>query len=426
MKPAAWLTAVFPAMSLAIAACTPVSEPKMARSSLPRETQPGISGSSMEAFTSSNNAFAVELYGSLRDRPGNLVFSPYSLSAALAMAYAGARGETEAQMARTLHFDLPQAELHPAFNQLDLVLTSMDGSGPAPEGSLELRIANALWADEALSLLEDYLDVLARNYGSGIQRVDFRNSYEPARQQINTWVNRATEKRIENLVPKGAIDHSTRMVLVNAIYFYGDWQRQFDANDTRLVPFKRLDGSQVEASMMHAHLTGTAYVSGDGYQAVELPYQGGNAVMDIIVPDEDRFAEFEAQLEAVFLSRILGDLRPTDLQLGLPKFEFGASLDAGDQLSALGMPNALDPALADFSGMTGARDLYVSKVLQQAFVAVDERGTEAAAATAVIIAPTSIQVPQLQLIVNRPFIFAIRDVRSGQILFLGRVLDPTD
>jgi len=176
---------------------------------------------------------------------------------------------------------------------------------------------------------------------------------------------------------------------------------------------------------MHAFNSGISYVDGDGFQIVELPYQGGTAVMDIIVPDQGEFASIESELDGDKISVMLASLQPAALELGLPKFSFGASFDLGEQLAALGMPDAFDRDLADFSGMTGARDLYISKVLHQAFVAVDEKGTEAAAATAVIMGPTSAPMPQAQLIVDRPFVFAIRDLASGQILFLGRVLDPT-
>jgi len=411
--------------SLAISACRPVVSDQIVRSNVARAADPGLPGETILSLTDANNAFAFDLYRSLERQAGNLVFSPYSVSAALAMTYAGARGETESQMASALHFDLPQDQLHPAFNQLDLSLTRPGSPALPDEHPLQLRIANAVWIDQTLVLLDEFLDVIARNYGAGIHLADFLNAYETARREINAWVSDQTERRIDDLIPDGAVDSTTRMVLVNAIYFKGDWQRQFDANDTGDEAFHLLDGQEIRVQMMHALLSGAAYTAQDGYQAVELPYQGGSAVMDILVPDEGSFEVFERGFGPDSFTEIVGGLQPSSLQLGLPKFSFGAAFDMGEQLSALGMPNAFDPNRADFSGMTGGRDLYISKALHQAFVAVDEKGTEAAAATSIIMAPTSILLPDFSLIVDRPFIFIIRDLGTRQILFIGRVLDPT-
>jgi serpin B len=379
----------------------------------------------MEALAAGNNAFGLDLYHVLSQQAGNFVYSPYSLSSALAMTYAGARSETETQMAASMHFGLAQAKLHPAFNQLELALARMGKAAAADEHPLQLTIANAIWVDGRLDLLEEYLGVMALNYGAGIHLADFLNAFEPARREINSWVSQQTQRKIDELVPEGALDPSTLMVLVNAIYFKGDWQNQFDADDTHDAPFYPLDGSQVAVSMMNTHLSNVPYAELDGFQAVELPYQGGSAVMDVIVPEPGRFDAFESALDAKVLEELLAGMRPAALQLGMPKFSFRSAFDVGEQLAGMGMPNAFDPDLADFSGMTGGRDLYIDKVLHQAFVAVDEKGTEAAAATAVIMGPTSAMLPDLVLLVDRPFIFIIRDLGTKQILFMGRVLDPT-
>jgi serpin B len=328
-------------------------------------------------------------------------------------------------MAAALHFDLPQAELHPAFNQLDLALTQAATSAAAEEQPLQLRTANAIWVEQTLQLLDEYLDVIARNYGTGVRLADFLTAHEPARREINAWVSDQTAQRIKDLIPEDAVDPSTRMVLVNAIYFNGDWLYKFDANDTSEAPFFRMDGSDVAVQMMSNDLAGSAYAAGPGYQVIELPYQGGAAAMDIIVPDAGTFEAFETSLSAEALAGILSAMQPVSLHLELPLFSFGASFDLEDQLKTLGMTDAFDPDLADFSGMTGGPDLFISRVLHQAFVAVDEEGTEAAAATAVIMGPTSIMLPDLTLTVDRPFVFVIRDLGTGQILFIGRVLDPT-
>jgi serpin B len=379
----------------------------------------------MQDFTRLNNAFGIDLYRSLLHEPGNLVFSPHSISTALAMTYAGARSTTESQMAAALHYDLPQSALHSAFNQLDLALTQSASPASAEEQPLQLRIANAVWMEQTQELLDEYLDVIARNYGAGVRLVDFLTAHEPARREINDWVGDQTEQRIRDLIPQGAIDQATRMVLVNAIYFKGDWLYKFEADDTSEAPFFLVDGSEIVVQMMSKDLAGAAYGAGPGYEAVELPYQGGTAAMDIIVPEAGTFEAFEAALNSEVLEAILGAMKPVSLHLELPRFSYGSSFDLEEKLTGLGMTDAFDPNIADFSGMTGGRDLFISRVLHQAFVAVDEEGTEAAAATAVIMGPTSIMLPDLTMTVNRPFLFVIRDLGTGQILFLGRVFDPT-
>jgi serpin B len=416
--------AAMAAAALGISACSPSVTASVARSSLPRETHPRVEATDIGRLVDGNNALALDLYGSLRDQDGNLVFSPYSISAALAMTYAGARGQTESQMASAMHFDLPQAALHPALNELDLALSKTAKAAPAGEQPLQLRIANAVWVERNLSLLQDYLDVIGRNYGAGIQLADFVNRYEAVRGQINAWVSNQTQGKIKDLIPPGALDRLTRMVLVNAIYFKADWADPFDPKDTQTAPFRLLEGSEVETPMMFQH-TSAPYASGSGYSAIELPYQGGTAAMEIILPDEGTFEAFERGLNPGRMEEILGNLQPTSVELGLPKFRFTSRFDLGDSLSALGMPDAFNPDLADFSGMTGGRDLFISKVLHQAFVAVDEKGTEAAAATAAIMAPTSAMPSGVTLIADHPFIFLIRDLTTRQILFAGRVIDPT-
>lgn len=413
------------ALLVGVAACSPVPRSGVARSTLPRMTDLTMPLADIQDFTRLNNAFGIDLYMTLREEPGNLVFSPHSISSALAMTYAGARSTTESQMAEVLHFDLPQTELHAAFNQLDLALAEAASPASGEEQPLQLRVANSVWVEQTLQLLDEYLDVIARNYGAGVRLADFLTAYEPVRREINAWVGDQTEQRIKELIPEGAIDQSTRMVLVNAIYFNGDWLYKFDANDTSDARFFLRDGSEVVVQMMRKDLAAAAYAAGSGYQAVELPYQGGAAAMDIIVPDAGTFEEFEASLNSERLAKIIDSMQPVPLHLDLPRFSYGDSVDLTEKLSALGMTDAFDPDIADFSGMTGRRDLFISRVLHQAFVAVDEEGTEAAAATAVIMAPTSIMLPDITLTVDHPFIFVIRDLGTNQILFLGRVLDPT-
>ena len=261
------------------------------------------------------------------------------------------------------------------------------------------------------------------NYGAGIRLADFINQYEAVRKEINNWVSEQTKDKIKNLIPEGVLDSDTRMALVNAIYFKGDWLHPFDADSTRDASFHLLDGSEVTVPMMNQDAF-IPYAKGDGWQAIELAYQGETAAMDIIIPDEGRFEEVESSLGYETVSAILTSLQPISATLSLPKFKFESEFGLANQLAALGMPDAFDPNKADFSGMSDKNDLYISAVFHKAFVTVDEKGTEAAAATAVIVGVTSAPMFDVTLTIDRPFIFLIRDIPTGQILFVGRVLNP--
>jgi serpin B len=405
-----------------LSACSPASQ--QAKSEQARVMQPDVPPDELDILVDGNNTFALDLYQTLRGSDDNLFYSPYSISLALAMTYGGARGNTEAQMASVLHYDLPQPELHAAFNRLDLDLSQSGEAENNDTQPMQLHIANAVWAQQDHPFLPAYLDLLALNYGAGIHLADFKTQAEPTRREINRWVSDETNDRIQDIIAPGVLDALTRMVLVNAIYFKADWQSQFDANDTREAPFYLLDGSEVQVEMMSKDLT-LPYLRGDNFQAVELPYAGGTAAMDIIVPDEGQFLAFEASLDWESLESILSALQTTEVRLKTPKFTFRSQFDLPQQLSMLGMVDAFDQALADFSGMDGEGYLYIRNVIHQAFVAVDEEGTEAAAATVVIMAlrsaPPSYDV---ELTIDRPFFFIIRDTASGQILFAGRVLNP--
>lgn len=407
-------------LSLLLSACSPSAS--IAKSDLPRVTSPDTSPNDIQVLVNNNNAFAFDLYQSLQTQDGNLIYSPYSISLALAMTYAGARSETEAQMAQALHF-LSQDQIHPAFNTLDLQLAERGRAQSAEETPLQLNIANAVWTEQTYPFLQSFLDTIALNYGAGIRLADFINQYEAVRKEINSWVSDQTQDKIKDLIPEGVLDTDTRMALVNAIYFKADWLNPFNADSTYDAAFHLLDGSEITVPTMNQDAF-IPYAEGDEWQAIELAYQGGTAAMDIIVPDEGRFEEVESSLDAGTVSTILKSLQPTSVQLALPKFKFESEFGLADQLAALGMRDAFDPNKADFSGMTEKNDLYISAVLHKAFVAVDEKGTEAAAATAVIVGVTSAPLFDVTLTIDRPFIFLIRDIPTGQILFLGRVLNP--
>jgi len=413
-------------ISMFLSACgtASVSSASPAKSSLARDTNPNIPQTDLSTLVAGNNTFAINLYEALHSQDGNLVFSPYSIFLALAMTYAGARNETESQMAKAMDFTLPQDQLHPTFNALDLALAN-EGKAQGSSGQpMQLNIANALWAEQTYSFQQAYLDLIAKNYGVGIQLADFIKNFEPVRGQIDSWVSNQTKNKINDLLAPGSVNSRTRMVLVNAIYFKADWAVPFDANNTSDSTFNLLDGSQSQVKMMNNSKLTLPYIKGNGYQAVELPYNGNTAAMDIIVPDNGNFQNFESTLNAQKINDIFNSMQPTPIALGLPKFTFTTNFSLSDQLKSLGMTNAFNDQ-ADFSGMTGNRDVFISDVIHKAYVAVDEKGTEAAAATAVIMQAMSMPVQQkVHLVINHPFIFIIRDLKSGQILFVGRVLNP--
>ena len=411
-------------LSMILSACSPASSGKTAQSNQRREARPSAPQGDIQAVVDGDNAFAFDLYHSLRSQNGNLILSPFSISLALAMPYAGARGETESQMAQTLHFTLPQSQLHPAFNALDLTLEQKPANSNKDQEPMQLSIANAVWAEQTYPFLPDFLDTLSLNYGAGIRLADFINQSEAVRREVNGWVEDQTKNKIKNLVPEGALNPDTRMLLVNAIYFKADWLDQFDANSTGDYPFYLLDGSEIKVPTMNQDFHNVPYSKGDGWQMIELPYAGGTAAMDILVPDAGRFDEIDSSLDFETVSAMLSGLQPTSVALALPKFKFESQFGLADQLSALGMTDAFDRDLADFSGMTSQNDLFISAILHKAFVAVDEKGTEAAAATIVIMEAAGAVMMEVNLTIDRPFVFLIRDLQSGQILFIGRVLNP--
>ncbi len=393
---------------------------QLAKSDVSRVSSPVISASELDELVAGNNAFAFDLYQVLQEKEGNLFFSPYSISTALAMTYAGARTETESQMAETLNFTLPQDKLHSGFNALDLRLVNESRAE-----DFTLRIANSLWGQNGYPFLGEFLDVLAANYGAGLRLMDFATDPEPARITINDWVSDKTEEKIKDLIPQGAITDLTRLVLANAIYFNADWLFPFESNLTHDASFHTIDGQQIDVPMMSMNdPVDLLYKQGEGYQAVELPYMGGKAAMTLVVPELDSFSKFEATLDAELLETIVAGMEPKQVELKLPKFSYEQSIGMADLLAQMGMPDAFDPQVADFSGMDGTQLLYITDVFHKAFVAVDEEGTEAAAATAVIVGLESMPQIDVSLTVDRPFIYLIRDIDSGSILFMGRVLNP--
>lgn len=389
---------------------------------------PSAPAADVAAVAAGNNAFATAAYTLLAaQEDGNLVYSPASIRLALAMTYAGAKGQTAAEMAEVLRFDLQGEALHAAFNALDQELASRNLAPytlqDGVERKVQLSIANSLWGQQGFTFTPEFLDTLAANYGAGMRVVDFVAATEAARAAINDWVADETNDRITDLIPEGVLSEMTRLVLTNAVYLDATWSSIFEKDATFDAPFSLLDGSQVTVPTMHQQ-SSFPYAVGDGWQAVELPYVGEHLAMVFLVPDAGRFAEVEGLLGAGLLDEVVAGLAGVEVRLALPKFEFRFKASVATLLKAMGMPTAFEPDAADFSGMTTEDRLFISDVIHEAFIKVDEEGTEAAAATAVIMDLTSAPVEVIDLTIDRPFLFSLYDRETGEVLFLGRVLNP--
>ena len=407
---------------LPVIACSQPTAGELLKSDKERITSPDVNSSEQALLVEGNSAFAFALYQALREQEVNLFYSPHSISVALAMTYAGARSQTAEQMAATLQFLLEQERLHPAFNWLDAELASRGEGAQGKDGQgFRLNIVNAIWGQKGYGFLSTFLDVLAENYGAGLRILDFMNETEKSRLTINDWVSDQTEERIKDLIPQGVLTSGTRLVLTNAIYFNAAWEYPFDKDVTADGGFYLLDDGQVIVPMMK-QTQSFGYADGEGYQAVELAYDGGELSMVILVPEAGQFQAFEEGLQAERVDAIISDLQLTGVTLTMPRFEFDSEFSLKDTLAGMGMPIAFSGG-ADFSGMTGSPDLSIDAVLHKAFVSLDEAGTEAAAATAVIMIEEAPE-PLVELTIDHPFIFLICDIQTGAVLFVGRVLNP--
>lgn len=418
-------------IALLTAACSQAPAPeghgKVIQSQIRRDLAPEVENGDLVALVEGNTEFALDMYRRIGGVDDNLFFSPFSLSTALAMVYAGARGITESQMAEVLRYSLPPERLHPAFNWLDAQLRS-NGSNSAQDNSqpFQLSVANAIWGQEGFEFVPGFLDTLARNYGAGLRLIDFQADAESARLKINEWVAENTRDRIKDIIPPGGLSAAVRLVLANAIYFKADWQTRFEPANTRSLPFTLLDGTQVATDFMsHAKTETLAYASGDGFQAVELPYRGGEMSMLVLLPDDGRFIDFEAGLSRDRLDEITAEMQPQPVRVILPKFKFESAFQAAEILAEMGMPDAFCGGEVDFSGMDGRGELCIGQIYHKAFVAADEKGTEAAAASVVVMEAAGLPLNEVVVFhANRPFIFIIRHKITGSVLFIGRLKTP--
>jgi serpin B len=372
-----------------------------------------------QTVVAGNNKFALELYRNLQSREGNLFLSPYSISTALAMTSAGARGQTEKQMAETLCFaPMKNEQFHKAFGK---IIKQLNASGE--KGGYELTVANALWGQKDYKFLPEFLTLVRENYGGDLQQVDFVKQTEAARKTINTWVEDKTKDKIKELIKPGTLDSMTRLVLTNAIYFKGKWESQFKPEQTQDAPFTLLGGQNINTPMMHQ--TGKfGYMETDILQALEMPYVNNDLSMVILLPKKlDGIKELEKELVSDNLAGWLGKIHKREVQVFFPRFKMTSEFELARILDAMGMPDAFS-SKADFSGMTDNRELFISAVVHKAYVEVNEEGTEAAAATGVAMKLTSVAPPPPVFRADHSFIFLIRDNQTGSILFLGRLANP--
>jgi len=374
----------------------------------------------LNSLVKGNNNFCLELYNNLKDREGNLFFSSYSISTALAMTYAGARGDTEKQIADVLHFPADQKLFHPAFSQLQNDLNAIE-----KKGDVLLSIANALWAQKGDTFLDSFLNCTQNYYDAGLYFVDFAKSKE-ARKKINDWVEEKTHDKIKDLIKPPIPDRLTSLILTNAIYFKGSWYNPFEKKKTINDDFYLSKDVIVQVPMM-SQKSDYRYIDYGSFEALELPYEGEDLSMFIFLPKAiDGLTVFEKHFSADTVSMWIDHLTHTyerDVIVTIPKFKTTCEFELAPTLSKMGMSDVFSWN-ADFSGMNGKRDLFISNVIHKAFVDVNEEGTEAAAATAVVMLKSAAPIKPIEFIADHPFLFFIRENTTGSILFVGRIIDP--
>mgnify|MGYP006283657789 CR=1 FL=1 len=374
--------------------------------------------SNSQKATASDNRFAFRLYEQLKSDRENVFVSPYSISSALAMTYTGAREQTRAEMSDALGFPEDNEQLGKQYRALANHLHSLADSG------LVLNVANSLWAQKDYGFSRDFVRTNRDYFSAGLKEMDFKRQHRAIREQINQWVEQKTNDKIQDMIAEGVLDRMTRLVLVNAIYFNGKWEHPFNEKRTRQDVFHTSGEMSPKIPFMNQSLT-LPYYETDRYQAIALPYAGKKVSMVILLPRKAAMMkELEEQLDAGFYQALLDSLKPQEVDLFIPRFRIEQKYNLNDPLQAMGMNRAFG-GKADFSGMTGKKDLYISSVVHQSFVEVDEKGTEAAAATGVVMRKTSV-VRKKEFKADHPFIFMIRDDKTDTLLFLGKLGNPKE
>lgn len=376
----------------------------------------------LEAASTANTALGLALLA--RYPSGNVLLSPYSITTATSMVAAGAENETQAGIEKALRQTLPEARHHRAMNTIEAALETRGATAKGKDGKpFRLVVTNQLFAQKGQRLEQAFLDLLAQEYGAGLRLLDFRS--DAARVDINRWVGQRTEGKIPDLFPKDSLLDST-LAIVNTLYFNAAWDDAFPKTMTKPEPFHLLDGSKLDVPMMrNGKVVGAKAVVVDGVQVLELPYDGKDVSLLVVAPPRGGFDAFVGSLDAARLHALAKQVEPGPFDVRLPKFKFNSTLQLADDLKALGMGDAFEPGRADLSGMSGDRSLFVGVAVHQAVIVLDESGTEAAAATGFGIGPTSAPPPPTEVLIDRPFLFFIRDVETGVVLFAGRVVNPT-
>ncbi len=419
-----------------ITACQPIFErngpdemitPNNMITEPPRKEPTEVGGDDLQALSDANRAFAWSFYDSLRKTDGNIIFSPFSLSMALSMTLAGAEGETEKAMMNTLQLSMSEGDLHQTFSAITEAIKSSEVATSAIEGdNFELNISNSIWGQEGYGFKDSFLNLLANNYEAGIFNVDFLNDPDVSQQIINKWIENETRGKIKELIPPDAITELTRLILANAIYFKGSWLNAFNDALTQSGDFTTLGEEIISVDMMNSNGNSFNYMRSKNLQAITLPYLSHDFAMTLIIPNQGSFTSVEEGLSSGFIDNWFDEMRYEKVNLMMPRFDFETTIDASEILKSLGMGLAFDPEKANFLGMSEEEGLYITDVLQKATITVDEEGTEAAAATAVIMGIKSMPIENepITLIIDRPFLFLIQHLPTDSILFMGRVLEP--
>ncbi len=382
----------------------------------------GVQSISTQSLVEGNTAFALDLYARLKKQPGNLFFSPYSISTCLSAVYAGARGDTEKQLAQTMHFQ--PGQLSSAMGRLKRELNDI-----GKDNGIELSVADALWTQTGHPFLPDFLKIVETEFQANLKQADFKTGAESARDEINRWISQKTREKIRDLLPPKSLDPQTKIVLANAVYFKGSWSRPFEKSATRMLPFHLTPATEVRAAFMN-HIDSVKYMENADFQAIEMPYGKSKqelAMLVLLPRTIDGSGQLDRRLNPELLRNLDAQLKSQRVEISFPKFKLDSSYSLKSVLSEMGMPSAFTPA-ADFSGIDGTHQLFLSFVFHKAWCDVNEEGTEAAAATAAGLAGSARRDPLPPPPVFRadhPFLFMIRDIHTGSLLFLGRVMDPS-